>query len=50
MGTPLGPISFIFMQFSAKILPNNRFASTSQGLATPMWEILNLPLKDMPEF
>ena len=25
----------LFMQFSAKILPNNRFLSTSQGLAPP---------------
>ena len=28
----LSPISFIFMQFLAKILPNNSFTSQSQGL------------------
>ena len=31
--TPLGPISFIFMQFSAKMLPNNTFLPQIQGLA-----------------
>ena len=30
---PLGPVSFIFMQFSAKTLRNNRFALQNQGLA-----------------
>ena len=30
--TLLGPISFIFMQFSAKTLPNNRFSLQNQGL------------------
>ena len=30
---PLGPISFIFMQFSAKIFSNNRFLAQTQGLA-----------------
>ena len=34
-GPPLGPISFIFMQFSAKILPNNSFSHQIQELATP---------------
>ena len=34
MDTP-GPISFIFMQFSARILSNNRFSATTQGLAPP---------------
>ena len=32
---PLGPISFIFMQFSAQILQINRFLSQIQGLASP---------------
>ena len=32
---PIGPISFIFMQFSAKILQNNRFSAQTQGLALP---------------
>ena len=31
----LGPIPFIFMQFSAKILSNNRFLSQTQRLAPP---------------
>ena len=30
---PLGPISFISMQFLAKILPNSRFLPQTQGLA-----------------
>ena len=30
---PLGPISFISMQFAAKLLLNNRFLSQAQGLA-----------------
>ena len=30
---PLGPISFIFMLFSAKCLPNNRLAPLSLRLA-----------------
>ena len=29
----LGPISFIFRQFSAKVLPNNRFLTHTQQLA-----------------
>ena len=32
------------MHFPAKILPNNRFLSTSKGLASPLWEILDPPL------
>ena len=32
---PRGPISFIFMQFSAKILPYNRLSHRTQGLAAP---------------
>ena len=40
-----GPISFIFMKFSAKILPNNRILPQIQGLApAPAWEILDPPL------
>ena len=44
-----GRISFILMQFSAEILPNNRFLPQTQGLAPPpppsgKWEILDLPL------
>ena len=40
-----GPISFIFMQFSAKILPNNRILFQIQGLApSSAWEILGPPL------
>ena len=34
---PLGPISFISMQFLAIMLPNNR-------LVSPVWEILDPPL------
>ena len=30
---PLGPISFIFIQFSVKILSNSRFFLRTQGLA-----------------
>ena len=29
------PISFIFMQFSAKILANNRYLPQTQGFASP---------------
>ena len=32
---PLGPISSIFMQFSAKILPNNRFWPEFRGWRPP---------------
>ena len=43
--TPPGEISFIFMQFSAKILPNNRILFQIQGFApAPAWEILGPPL------
>ena len=31
----LGPIFFIFKQFLAKLLPNNRFSPQSYGLAPP---------------
>ena len=40
----LGPISFNFMRFSAKILPNHRFLPHIQGLMPPVLEILDLPL------
>ena len=33
------------MQFSTKILPNDRFLSQTQGLAPTPLEILELPLK-----
>ena len=39
----LSPISCIFMQFSAKILPNNRFL-VSILLVPSVWEILDPPL------
>ena len=44
-GDPPDP-PLIFMQFSAKIVPNNRFWAQIQGLASPLpvWEILDLPL------
>ena len=32
---PPSPISFIFMQFLAKIIPSNRFSTQRQGLAPP---------------
>ena len=32
---PLGPISFIFMQFSAKLFSNNRLAAQTYGSAPP---------------
>ena len=32
---PLGPVSFIFMQLSTKIFPNNRFSDQTSGLAPP---------------
>ena len=43
---PLGPISFLFMQFKAKILLIDRFLPQSLGLRTPPpgWEILDAPL------
>ena len=46
---PLCPISFILVQFLAKILPNNRSLSQTQGLAPPSgeswihhWDVMNL--------
>ena len=38
------PISFIFIQFSQKLLPNNTFLPQTQGLVPPIWEILDPPL------
>ena len=49
-GTPFlytGPISFIFMQCLANIWLNNRFLAKIQGLASPVWEILDPPLEDV---
>ena len=40
-----GPISFIWMQFLAKILPNNMFLPETEGLVLPIWEMLDPPLK-----
>ena len=34
-------ISFIFMQFSAKILENNRFLPQTRGVGVSAWEILD---------
>ena len=39
-----GPISFFFMQFLAKILPNNRLLPQTQGLTPIVLEILGVPL------
>ena len=40
-----GPISCIFMWFTAKILPNNEFLPQALGLAPlPAWEILDSPV------
>ena len=42
---PLSAQFFIFMQFSAKILPNNRFLPQIQGWRPPcIWDILDPPL------
>ena len=41
----LCPISFIFMQFSANILPNKRLALLSLGWPTDLLEILDPPLR-----
>ena len=41
---PPGPLSFIFMQFSANILPSNRFAPPPVRVGAPIWEILDTPL------
>ena len=43
--SPLGPVSFISMQFSAKILLNDRFLPQTQGLVPPFWDILDPPLQ-----
>ena len=45
-GTPQGPISFIFMQFSGNNWPNNRLAPPPGGgwIGAPLWEILCPPL------
>ena len=44
-GRPPGPISFIFIQFSAKILSNNRFLSKLRDWhPCPVWDILDPPL------
>ena len=40
---PLGPSSFIFMQFSEKIWPNNGLAPPPWRLAPPVGEILDPP-------
>ena len=43
---PLGPISFAFVQFLAKILPNNMFLLQIQELVPPpVWELLDPPLE-----
>ena len=39
-----GPISFIFMLISVKILPNNRFLSQTQVFASLVLKILDPPL------
>ena len=42
---PLGPITFVFMQFWGKLWPNNRLVPLPLGLAPRFyWEILDLPL------
>ena len=43
---PLSPNSFIFMQFLAKILQNNRLAHLPRELTSSHWEILDPPLKN----
>ena len=51
VGTLFGPISFIFMQFAAKILPSNGFFGPVSGIPPSqhthitVWEILDPPLK-----
>ena len=42
--SPLGPISFIFMQCAANILPNNRLVRLLLELLHPLLEILDPPL------
>ena len=41
---PVGPNSFIFMQFSSKKLKNNRLAHPFWELAHPLSKILDPPL------
>ena len=45
MRASLGPISVVFMQFSARMLQNNIFLSQTQGLVAPaVGETLDPPL------
>ena len=44
MHAPVSPFS-LTLQFSAKMLPNNRFSLKNHGLAPPVWEILDPPLQ-----
>ena len=44
LSSPLGPISFIFMQFLAKSCQKTGFLPQTQGLAPSVWEILDPPL------
>ena len=44
LAAPLGPISFLFLQFSAKIWPNNWLAHPHLGLAHLLLEVLDPPL------
>ena len=37
-------IFFIFMQFSGKLMPNNRLAAPYPEVGSPLWEILDPPL------
>ena len=46
----LDPISFISMQFSAKILSNNRSLTQTQGLSPVVWEILDPSLDDLADY
>ena len=43
------PISYIFMQFSVKFFPSNRFLAKFRGLRPPAWVILDPPLV-MPQY
>ena len=47
--TAIQSISFIFMQFSAKILSSKRLVYPSKVGGTPVWEILDLPLPILGE-
>ena len=40
----LGPISFILMQLSRNIWPNDRLIPLSLGFTHPVWDMLALPL------